>query len=257
MRSRVVVIAACLVGCLVTPGGASAAPPQGYQSDAAFAASAAAKGVVSVSATTQRVSCYAPETLYLAGLLPADGYRDGGGSPCAGAATTGEDLGPYPTQDVANPALRVKDHSESDLRIDPTNPSHLIGQSKWAVNAEGYNHLLGFYESFDGGATWPVQGHVPGYEGGPTTPIRSAPRPLGQLLLARPAVPVLLRQRRRPQIRQRLQPDQPDRASGGHRRRGSSSRDAFWHDAGGQLDHDTRRPSGLPDDGQEREHERS
>ena len=33
------------------------------------------------------------------------------------------------------------------------------------VNGEGYNHLLGFYESFDGGKTWPVQGHVPGYEG--------------------------------------------------------------------------------------------
>ena len=165
MRSRVVGIAACLVGCLVAPAGALAAPPQGYQSDAAFAASAAAKGVVNVSATTQRVSCYAPETLYLDALLPTDGYPDGGGSPCAGAATTGEDLGPYPTQDVANPALRVKDHSESDLRIDPTNLSHLIGQSKWAVNAEGYNHLLGFYESFDGGATWPVQGHVPGYEG--------------------------------------------------------------------------------------------
>jgi hypothetical protein len=42
---------------------------------------------------------------------------------------------------------------------------HLIGQSKWFVSAEGYNHLLGFYESFDGGSTWPVQGHVPGYEG--------------------------------------------------------------------------------------------
>ena len=166
MRTRVVVIAACLVGCLVAPAGVSAAPPPpGFQSDGAFAASAVAQGVVSVSATTQRVSCYAPETLYLDALLPTDGYPDGGGSPCLGAATTGEDLGPYPTQDVANPALRVKDHSESDLRIDPTNPSHLVGQSKWAVNAEGYNHLLGFYESFDGGATWPVQGHVPGYEG--------------------------------------------------------------------------------------------
>jgi hypothetical protein len=33
------------------------------------------------------------------------------------------------------------------------------------VNAEGYNHLTGFYESFDGGDTWGVQGHVPGYEG--------------------------------------------------------------------------------------------
>jgi BNR repeat-like domain len=52
-----------------------------------------------------------------------------------------------------------------DLRIDPANVKHLIGQSKWAVSAEGYNHLLGFYESFDGGKTWDVQGHVPGYEG--------------------------------------------------------------------------------------------
>ena len=155
MRSRALAIAACLVGGLASPAQAPGAPPQGTQSDAAFAGSFATKGVAAVSATTQRVSCYAPETLYL----------DGGGSPCAGAATTGENLGPYVTQDVANPPLRVKDHSESDLRIDPTNPSHLIGQSKWAVNAEGYNHLLGFYESFDGGATWPVQGHVPGYEG--------------------------------------------------------------------------------------------
>ena len=165
MRSLLLVIATVVGGCLASAGGAMAAPPQGYQSDAAFAGGFAANGVRSVSATTQRVSCYAPETLYLDALSPADGYLDGGGSECAGAATTGEDLGPYATQDVANPALRVKDHSESDLRIDPTNPSHLIGQSKWAVNAEGYNHLLGFYESFDGGATWPVQGHVPGYEG--------------------------------------------------------------------------------------------
>jgi hypothetical protein len=166
MRSRGVAFAVCLVGALALPAAAlGAPPPHGTQSDAAFAASFTARSVANVSATTQRVSCYAPETLYLDALTPADGYLDGGGSLCAGAATTGEDLGPYATQDVANPALRVKDHSESDLRIDPTNPRHLIGQSKWAVNAEGYNHLLGFYESFDGGATWPVQGHVPGYEG--------------------------------------------------------------------------------------------
>jgi hypothetical protein len=66
---------------------------------------------------------------------------------------------------VSNLPLLVKDHSESDLRVDPSNPLHLIGQSKWFVSAEGYNHLLGFYESWDGGVTWPVQGHVPGYEG--------------------------------------------------------------------------------------------
>jgi hypothetical protein len=164
MRSRGMAIAVCLIGGLGSPGAALAAPPQGPQSDAAFAGSYAAANVTNVSATTQRVSCYAPEVLYLDALTPADGYPDGGSSPCNGA-TTGEDLGPYATQDVANPAQRVKDHSESDLRIDPTNAMHLIGQSKWAVNAEGYNHLLGFYESFDGGNTWPVQGHVPGYEG--------------------------------------------------------------------------------------------
>ena len=73
--------------------------------------------------------------------------------------------GAVPTQDVINPAMVVKDRSESDIRVDPTNPKHIIGQSKWFISAEGYNHLLGFYESFDGGQTWPVQGHVPGYEG--------------------------------------------------------------------------------------------
>ncbi len=146
-------------------GSALGNPPQGTQSDAAFAASYATSTVNSVSATTELTSCYAPELTYFDALPPSRGYLDGGMSPCNGAADTGEDLGPYSTQNVANPPMRVKDHSESDIRVDPTNPLHLIGQSKWIVNGEGYNHLLGFYESFDGGRTWPVQGHVPGYEG--------------------------------------------------------------------------------------------
>jgi hypothetical protein len=91
-------------------------------------------------------------------------------SPCPGA-TTGEALGPYPSQDGSNrgyPATEaklVKNHSESDIRVDPAHPGHLIGTSKWAVSAEGYNHLLGFFESFNGGKDWSVQGHIPGYEG--------------------------------------------------------------------------------------------
>src|SRR5713101_6038752 len=149
---------------LVAASVGSAAPPQGAQSDAAFAASYAAKGVVNVSATTQRISCYAPEVPYLTALTAADGYPGGGETVCPGA-TTGEQTGGFATQDVSNQPLLVKDHSESDVRVDPTNPLHLIGQSKWFVSAEGYNHLLGFYESWDGGLTWPVQGHVPGYEG--------------------------------------------------------------------------------------------
>lgn len=163
-------VAALAVGAVIgtsTAGGAAGGPPQGTQSDTAFAASYAASGVTSVSATTQKTSCYRPEVYYTGALTAADGYPGGGSTLCPGA-TTGESFGPYDTQDAAgaaNPVLLVKDHSESDIRVDPTNAQHLIGQSKWFVNAEGYNHLLGFYESFDGGRTWPQQGHVPGYEG--------------------------------------------------------------------------------------------
>ena len=163
VRGRIAaVVAACGGVCVPV---AHAAPPQGFQSDAAFAASYAHRGVTSVAATTQRISCYAPEVSYQGSLSPAQGYPDGGSTLCVGAATSGESLGPYSSQDVANPALRAKDFSESDLHVDPANARHLIGVSKWIVNAEGYNHLTGFFESFDGGATWPQQGHIPGYEG--------------------------------------------------------------------------------------------
>jgi hypothetical protein len=153
-----------LTAALAAASVASAGQPQGAQSDAWFAGSYAAKGVVNVSATTQKISCFAPEVPYLTPLTEADGYPGGGETVCPGA-TTGEQTSGFATQDVSNPPLLVKDHSESDIRVDPANPLHLIGQSKWFVSAEGYNHLLGFYESWDGGATWPVQGHVPGYEG--------------------------------------------------------------------------------------------
>src|SRR5436190_283466 len=147
-----------------TTATAAAAPSARYQSDAAFAASYAANGVINVSATTQRISCYAPEVPYPSALTAADGYPGGGETLCP-SATTGEQTSGFATQDVWNPPLLVKDHSESDIRVDPADPRHLIGQSKWFVSAEGYSHLNGFYESWNGGATWPVQGHVPGYEG--------------------------------------------------------------------------------------------
>ncbi|HVH31882.1 MAG TPA: hypothetical protein VNA31_09510, partial [bacterium] len=145
--------------------------PQGTQTDAAYADSFAANHVTNTVATTGRVSCYRPEVEYLVNDGPNDGYS--GESSCPGA-TTGEDTGatgPYPTQVGSNPGYPapnpklVKNHSESDIRVDPTNRKHLIGSAKWVVSSEGYNHLLGFYESFDGGKTWPVQGHIPGYEG--------------------------------------------------------------------------------------------
>ncbi len=143
---------------------------QGLQSDAQFAASFTAHHVTTVEATTSQVSCYRPEVGYFTSDGPNDGYS--GMSACPGA-TTGENVGaaPYTTQAGSNPGypasgpMVVKDHSESDIRVDPTNPKHLIGSSKWIVSPEGYNHQLGFYESFDGGKSWPVSGHIPGYEG--------------------------------------------------------------------------------------------
>jgi hypothetical protein len=163
MRRFMAVVGCALVGLLVAVA-ASGAPPQGTQSDSAFEASYGVNGVRNVWATTGPVSCYAPEVLYNTTLQPSDGYPGGGETPCPGA-TTGEQTSGFATQDVANPAQLVKDKSESDIRVDPNNSQHLIGQSKWFVSAEGYNHLIGFYESWDGGQTWPVQGHVPGYEG--------------------------------------------------------------------------------------------
>ena len=161
-----------IVALLASPAanaGTSVAPvPQGTQTDAAYARSFARAAVTNVTATTQRVSCYTPEDAFFTSDGPNDGYT--GMTACPGA-TTGEALGPYPTQAGSNPgypaasAMLVKDHSESDIRVDPTNAQHLIGQSKWFVSAEGYDHLLGFYESHDAGNTWSVQGHVPGFEG--------------------------------------------------------------------------------------------
>ena len=127
VRRRIAVAAAVCVG--VCAGGATAAPPQGFQSDAEFAASYASRSVTSVPATTQRVSCYTPQVLYQGSLSPSQGYPDGGATPCAGAATTGELLGPFATQDVSNPPLRAKDFSESVLHVDPTSPRHVIGVS--------------------------------------------------------------------------------------------------------------------------------
>src|SRR5713226_6989836 len=113
-----------------SPRAASVGPrvgniPQGTQTDDSFRVSFAANHVTNVFATTQGSNAGSPATA---------------------------------------PVL-VNNHSESDIQVDPTNPRHLIGSTKWFASAEGYNHILGFYESLDGGKTWPVQGHIPGYEG--------------------------------------------------------------------------------------------
>src|SRR5216683_6868200 len=137
------VVAPVIASVLLAPGLTSAAldpgignVPQGTQSDTAYASSFQANHVTNTFVTSSAVSCYTPEVPYFVNDGPNDGYS--GESKCPGA-TTGEDLGPYPTQAGSNPgypastAMLVKDHSESDIRVDPTNPKHLIAQSKWFV----------------------------------------------------------------------------------------------------------------------------
>ncbi len=174
-RNRLLVLASPLVLVALAIGSpnasVAASPPQGTQTDSSYAMSGITHGVTNVFATTQRTSCYRPEAPYTANAGPNDGYS--GETPCPWA-DTGEETGAsaqYPTQVGSNagfatgPSVLAKNHSESDIRVDPTNSNHLIGSVKWFASAEGYNHVLGFYESFDGGKTWPVQGHIPGYEG--------------------------------------------------------------------------------------------
>jgi len=143
--------------------------PQGRQADSAYAAGIPSLHLTNKFVTSHQVSCYRPEVPSPYDNGPNDGYT--GETECT-VATTGEDTGatPYPTQAgskapyPAAKSMLVTDKSESDIRVDPTDPKHIIGSSKWFTGAEGYNHLLGFYESRDGGATW-VMGHIPGYEG--------------------------------------------------------------------------------------------
>src|SRR5438309_165842 len=174
-KKRLIAIAVPLVmaaASAVLPVQAGAGVPQRMQSDSAYAGSFGKAKVTNIMATTQQVSCYRPEVPFFT-TGTTNGYT--GMKPCpATGATTGEDTGAaglYPNQAgsangyPAAGAMLVNDHSESDLRVDPNHPNHIIASSKWFASAEGYNHVLGFYESLDGGKTWPYQGHIPGYEG--------------------------------------------------------------------------------------------
>lgn len=144
---------------------------QGTQANHSYARSN--KAVSNTFVTTQQTSCFRPEVPAMQfNFGPVEGYS--GETPCpAGTATTGEDTGlaPYRTQTHSNPGypdvgpMVVKDHSESFLAADPAHPGHLIGSSKWEVSPEGGIHTLGFFESYDGGRSWPFQGHIPGFEG--------------------------------------------------------------------------------------------
>src|SRR5439155_23841223 len=49
----------------------------------------------------------------------------------------------------------ANDKSESDLAVDPTNSSHIVGMSKFFFSPNDYLFELGWYDSTDGGQTWP------------------------------------------------------------------------------------------------------
>ena len=78
--------------------------PQGMQTDDSFRNSFGVNHVTNVFATTQQVSCYTPEVPFAVSDGPVDWYS--GETPCNGAATTGEDLGPYSTQQGSNASSR-------------------------------------------------------------------------------------------------------------------------------------------------------
>jgi hypothetical protein len=48
----------------------------------------------------------------------------------------------------------VNDFSEVMVAIDPTDPNHLLGSSKFFYNPASYDFYTGVFQSFDGGLTW-------------------------------------------------------------------------------------------------------
>src|SRR5258708_36779315 len=75
-------------------------PPQGTQTDAAFADSFKSNHVTNVFATTQKISCYTPEVPYAGNLVRPNGYT--AGTPRHSGAKKGEDPRPYPTPNKLN-----------------------------------------------------------------------------------------------------------------------------------------------------------
>jgi len=153
---------AASVGSTSPAVGSSGAPiVQGAQTDDGVYAASNAAVATNDFVTARARSCYTPEvpTGDMISCQSAGGATTGEST----AATTEQLADSNPGYPAAEPKL-VTDHSESDIRVDPNDPDHIIGTSKWFVSGPGYNHQLGFYETKNGGATW-TQGHIPGYEG--------------------------------------------------------------------------------------------
>jgi Neuraminidase (sialidase) len=104
----------------------SLTPPQGYQTNAQYAASN--KGIPNIQASS-----------------PTQGGASSFGGVCQGVVTYNQD------------------HSESDLAIDPQNSSHLLAASKFFYSQSQYVFHTGSYVSFDGGSSFTNQ-IIPNYD---------------------------------------------------------------------------------------------
>jgi BNR repeat-like domain len=95
-------------------------PPQGYQTNSRYAASN--RGIANVQASS-----------------PTPGGATDNNGVCQGTVTYNQG------------------HSESDLVVDPQNPNHLLGASKFFYQDSQYLFHLGSYVSFNGGAAFSNQ----------------------------------------------------------------------------------------------------
>ena len=129
IRILVAVIVLVVLGVTAMPGSAavSLVPPQGFQSNAVYAASNA--GVRNVQASR-----------------PIRGGATDNGQVCQGVVTYN------------------LDHGESDLALDPQDPNHLVAASKFFFDDNQYLFHLGSYASFDAGATFASEQIIPFYD---------------------------------------------------------------------------------------------
>ena len=123
------VIVVTVLALMAEPSSAavSLVPPQGTQTNASYAASNV--GVTNVQASR-----------------PVQGGATDNNQVCQGVVTYN------------------LDHGESDLAIDPHDPSHLLGASKFFFDDNHYLFHLGTYASFNGGKTFASEQIIPFYD---------------------------------------------------------------------------------------------
>ncbi len=63
--------------------------------------------------------------------------------------------GLFPTKNIqVTKSTQTESRSESEVAVNPLNPSNIVGASKKFYDPQAYKFYLGTYYSFDGGSTW-------------------------------------------------------------------------------------------------------